>query len=126
MSILSFQVHVGKTLGISKLFVQHKIHKLDMVHKMFLYRCAKGFGQIHIFSWILGAKANSIAFCDFSSAKKEKETLAGRHTGPIWQPSVWILQRAGPAERRSRALAGLNLPGRARRSARQSSPVTSS
>ena len=71
MSILLFLIDVGKTLGISNLFVQHKIHKLDVVHKMFLYRCAKGFSQIHIFSWILGAKANSIAFCDFSLIKKK-------------------------------------------------------
>ena len=59
MSILSFQVHVGKTLGISNLFVQHKIHKLDVVHKMFLHMCAKGFSQIHFLGWILGAKVNS-------------------------------------------------------------------
>ena len=74
MSILNFQVHVGKTLGISNLFVQHKIHKLDMVHKMFLYRCAKGFCQIHIFSWILGAKANSMIFCAFKLIKTDQRS----------------------------------------------------
>ena len=69
MPILSFQVHVGKTLAISKPFVQHKIHQLDMVHKMFLYNCAKGFSQIQFLSWILGAKANRYASVDFKPIK---------------------------------------------------------
>ena len=70
MPILCFQVHVGKTLAISKLIVQHKIHQLDMVHKMFLYNCAKGFMQIQILSWILGSKAHSITSAGFKWIKR--------------------------------------------------------
>ena len=65
MLISLILIDVGKTCLIAKPFIKNQIHKLEMVQKLLLYSCAKGFGQIQLLSWFIGSKAYSMIFCRF-------------------------------------------------------------
>ena len=87
-----------------------------MVHKKFLYLCAKGFGQIHIFGWVLGSKACSKILWLFNRLKRKKEQT--QHTGQNSAQGT-DLKRAGPARRSPHARAVVKLAGGTRMAARE-------
>ena len=73
MPISLFLTLVGKSFFIAILLVQKQIHKLDMVKVLLLYTSAIWFGQIHILSKFLEAKATM----HLSDGKKIKGKRAG-------------------------------------------------